>query len=274
MQVMVGFVHLQGEPGRGIKGLPTHRRNHRIHIGGARLLDRLLPHVHADISGFHRVVGDHGIGVGHVVGLGPGAILGDELGVLGIFDRHEVVPCRQVAHQRLGIDTAQLLFTHRERHHRHIGGGQAGVAQLAVERHVGVTIDGGHHRGLATRREGLDVGDDGLVIGMAEGRVFLHDVRIRHPLAVEEGPQDLVGGARIDVVRSEQHEALSAAAFVAHQVLDRRNGLLVGGRAGVEHVLFQFFTFVLHRIEQQTVQLREDRQHRLAAHRSPATEHD
>jgi len=43
----------------------------------------------------------------------------------------------------------------------------------------------------------------------------------------------------------------------------------------VEHVLAELFAFVLHRVEQQAVQLFVDRQHRLAAHAGPAAEgHD
>ena len=56
-------------------------------------------------------------------------------------------------------------------------------------------------------------------------------------LALQEGAQDLVGRARIDVVGAEQDAALGAAAFLAHQVLDRGDRLLVRRGAGVEHVL-------------------------------------
>ena len=94
------------------------------------------------------------------------------------------------------------------------------------------------------------------------------------PLRLQERAQDLVGRARIDVVGAEQHEALGAAAFLAHQVLDGGNRLLVRRGAGVEHVLRQLFAFVLHRVEQQAVQFLEHRQHRLARHRGPAAEHD
>ena len=93
------------------------------------------------------------------------------------------------------------------------------------------------------------------------------------PLDLQERAQDLVGRARVDVVGAEQHPALRAAAFLAHQVLHRGNGLLVGRGAGVEHVLRQLFAFVLHRVEEQAVQFLEHRQHRLARHRSPAAEH-
>jgi hypothetical protein len=100
-----------------------------------------------------------------------------------------------VAHQRLGVHAAQLFLTHREGHHRHVGGLQAGVAQFLVEGHVGVAVDGGDHRRLAAGSELLDVGDDGLVVAVAEGGVGLHDVGVGHALGLQEGAQDLVGGA-------------------------------------------------------------------------------
>jgi hypothetical protein len=100
-----------------------------------------------------------------------------------VLDRHEVVPGGQVAHQRLGVDAAQLFLTHREGDHRHVGGLQALVAQFLVEGHVGVAVDGGHHgRLLALAGELLDLGDDGLVVAVAEGGVLLHDVGVGMPL--------------------------------------------------------------------------------------------
>jgi len=107
---------------------------------------------------------------------------------------------------------------------------------------------------------------------VAEGRVFLHDVRIGNALALQEGAQDLVGGARIDVVGAQQHEAPGGTAVLAHQVLDRGNGLLIGRGTRVEHVLGQLLTLVLHRVEQQAVQFLVDRQNGLARHRGPAAE--
>ena len=220
------------------EGLAGHRRDHLVGVGAAGLLDRLHPHVEADVGGFHRVVGQRLVLVaGDVLGLGVGAPLLDELGVGRRLDRLEVVPRRQVADQRLGVHAAQFFFTHREGHHRHVLGLQAGVAEFLVERHVGVAVDGRDHRGLAAGRELLDVGDDGLVVAVAERGVLLVDVGVLHALALQEGAQDLVGGARVHVVGAQQHPALGAAAVLAHQVLDRRNGLLVGRRAGVEHVL-------------------------------------
>ncbi len=53
---------------------------------------------------------------------------------------------------------------------------------------------------------------------------------------MQEGAKDLVGGARIDVVGSQQEEAFGAAAVLAQQVFHRRDGLLVRRRAGIEDV--------------------------------------
>ena len=118
----------------------------------------------------------------------------------------------------------------------------------------------------------LDVGDDGLVVAVTERRVLLHDVLVGDALRREEVAQDLVGGARVDVVGAEQHPALGAAALLAHQVLDRRDRLLVRRRARVEDVVRRLLALVLHRVEEQAVQLLEHRQHRLARHRGPAAE--
>jgi hypothetical protein len=46
----------------------------------------------------------------------------------------------------------------------------------------------------------------------AERRVVDHDVLVLHPLELEVGFEDLVGGARIDVVGAGQHPALHRAA--------------------------------------------------------------
>ena len=173
-----------------------------------------------------------------------------------------------------GVDAGELLLADRERDRRQVRGVDALVRQLLVERHVGVAVDRRDDRGLlALAGERLDVGDDGLPVGMAERRVGLHDVLVADALGVEEGAQDLVGGARIDVVGAQQHEARGAAAVLAHQVLDRRDRLLVGRGAGVEDVLRALLALVLHRVEQQAVELLEHRQHGLARDRGPAAEH-
>ena len=271
---MVLRVHRRDETARCRIGLAGHRRDHLVGVGALGLLDRSLPHHDADVSRFHRVVGQRLVLVpSDTLGLGIVAPLLDELGVGRALDAHEVVPGRQVADQWLGVDATQLFLTHRESHHRHVGRLQALVAELLVERHVGVAVDRRDHRGLlAFGSKLLDLGDDALVVGMAERGVVLQDVFVLDALAVQEGTQDLVSGARVDIVGAQQHEALGAAAVLAHQVFHRRDGLLVRRRTGVEHVLGELFTLVLHGVEQQAVQLFVDRQHALARHAGPATE--
>jgi hypothetical protein len=90
------------------------------------------------------------------------------------------------------------------------------------------------------------------------------------PLLDQVGLEDAVGGARIDIVGAFQHPALHA--FLRHQVVDGRNGLLVRRRTGVEDVPRALLTLVLDGVEEDVVQLLEDRQHGLAAHRGPAAE--
>ena len=216
--------------------------------------------------GLHRVVGDA------LRVLGVGVPLLDERLVGRRVDRHEVVPRRQVAEQRLGVDAGQLLLADREGDDRNVGRLDALVGQLLVEGHVGVAVDGRDHRGLlAGRAEALDRGDAGLPVGLAERGVVDRDVLGLHALGLQVGFEDLVGGAGIDVVRALQHPALDL--LLLHQVVDGRDRLLVGGGAGVEHVALALLALVLDGVEQDRVQLLEHRQHGLARHAGPAAEH-
>ncbi len=79
--------------------------------------------------------------------------------------------------------------------------------------------------------EFFDIGDDGLVIAVAERGVDLLDIFVLDPFGMQKGAEDLVGGARIDVVRPQQKETFSAAAVLAQQVFHRRDSLLVRRRA-------------------------------------------
>ncbi len=106
---------------------------------------------------------------------------------------------------------------------------------------------------------------------MTERGVVDHDVFVLDALRLQIGFEDLVGGARIDVVGAGQHPTLHL--FVLHQVVDRGNSLLVRRSAGVEHVALALLTLVLHRVEQDVVQLLEHREHGFARDRGPATEH-
>ena len=93
--------------------------------------------------------------------------------------RHEVVPGRQVADERLRVDAAELFLTDRERDDGNVGRLEALIRELLVERHVRVAVDGRNHRGRRAGRELLHLGDDRLVVGVAERRVLLENVRRR-----------------------------------------------------------------------------------------------
>ena len=106
---------------------------------------------------------------------------------------------------------------------------------------------------------------------MPERGVHLFDVFLGYALTLEERAQDLVGRTRVNIVRAEQEPALGRSALLAHQVLHRRDRLLVGRGAGIKHVLRELFAFVLDRIKEQVVEFFKHRQHALARDRGPAT---
>jgi hypothetical protein len=124
---------------------------------------------------------------------------------------------------------------------------------------------------LAGGAETLDLGDDGLPVGVPEGRVVDQDVHRPRPLLRQVGLEDLVGGARVDIVGPGQHPALHT---LLAQVVHGGDRLLVRRRAGVEDVARRLLPLVLHRVEQQAVQFLEHRQHGFARDRGPAAEHN
>ena len=201
-----------------------------IDVRGARFANRFGPHVETNVVCFHRVVGHRHIVAGV---LNPGI---DKVVVVIVIDAHEVVPCRQVAHQRPGIDTGKLLLTYREGDDRNIGSVDALVGKLGVKRYVGVAVHCRDHRSrLALFTETANFGHDVLPIGMTERRVVDHDVLIRDAVFIlEERFEDTVGGARVDIVGTDQRKALNT--HFIDQILNRRNRLLVRCRAGVKDV--------------------------------------
>ena len=216
--------------------------------------------------GFHRVVGDA------IFIAGKGLLGLDEFLVAIGFDGLELVPGREVADQRFGIETGKFLFADREGDDRNVLCRDALVAEFLVEGKVGVAIDGGNDGGLlALRTEIFDVGHNRLPVGMAERRLIDHDVRVGNVLGLEIGLEDLVGRVRIDIVGSGEHSALDL--LVVEQVVDGRSGLLVGRGAGVEDVALAFLALILNRVEQNAVQFGKHRQYRLAAGRGPFAEH-
>ena len=271
--MVVFLVHLGDDARRCLEGLTGHGGDDFVGVCGLGFFNRLLPHVDTDVSRFHRVVGQRLVLVtGDALGFGVSAPFFDELVIGRVLDRLEVVPGGQVTDQRLGVHAAQFFFAHREGDNRHVFGFEAGVAEFFVERHVGVTVDGGNHCGFATGGEFLHVSHDGLVIRVTKRCVFLVDVAVFHAFAFEVSAQDFVGGAWVHIVSAQQNPTLGGAAFFAHQVVHSRDGLLVGGCTCVEHVFGELFTFVLNGVEQQAVHFFNNGQHRLAGHRSPAAE--
>ena len=154
----------------------------------------------------------------------------------GVFIDFEVIPGGEMADQRLGIETGEFFLTHGERHDRNVRRFDALVAELLVERHVGVAVDGGHHRRLlAGRTELLDFRHFGLPVGEAERRVVDHDVLVLHPFLLEVGFEDLVGGARIDESVPSSTQRLTVPPSF-DQIVDGRDRLLVRRGAGIDVV--------------------------------------
>ena len=83
-----------------------------------------------------------------------------------------------MANQRLGVDATKFFFADRESHDRHIGCLQALVTKFLVEGNVRIAVDRGNHGRFAACRKFLDVGDDRLIIRMAERRVLLVDILV------------------------------------------------------------------------------------------------
>ena len=255
--MVVRRIHGEGEARRRLDALAGHGGDHLVRVRRFGFFHGLRPHVDAHIGRFHGVVRHHRTRVRQLLRHRIRFPLLDEGCIHGVFDGFKVIPRRQVTKQGFGIDAAQLFLTHGKRDDGHIRGFQARIAQFLVERHVRVAIDGGNDGRLAARGKLLDVGDDGLIVGMAKWRVDLADIAILDPFAFQEGAQDLVGGARIHIVRTQQHEAFGAAAILAHQVFDGRYRLLVRCSARIKHILFQLLAFVLHRVKQQAVEFLE-----------------
>src|SRR5690606_6341529 len=79
VQVVVLVVHLRDDAARCLEGLAGHGLGHGVHLGGLGLLDGLLPHIDADVGGFHGVVGQRLVLMARdVLGLGVSAPLLDE----------------------------------------------------------------------------------------------------------------------------------------------------------------------------------------------------
>ena len=108
---------------------------------------------------------------------------------------------------------------------------------------------------------------------MAERRVVDPDVVRRDALRFQDRLRGSCWSCADRRSRCLRGPSASHASFLAHQVFDRRDRLLVRRGAGIEDVSAALLALVLHRIEQEAVQLLEYRQYRFARHRGPAAEH-
>ena len=153
-----------------------------------------------------------------------------------------------MADQRAGVEAGQFFLANREGDDGNVLGLDALVAELLVERHVGVAVDGRDDGSLlAGGAEFLDVGDDGLPIGMTEWRVVDHDVFLADAFATSDRPGGSCWWSRIDIVGAGEHPALHRAAILAHQIIDGGDRLLVRRGACVEYVALAFLALILHR---------------------------
>ena len=243
----------------GVEADPAGVLLNGLDVERSGLLDGVLPQVHRDVGGFHRIGGGLlGILDEVLVGLDEGVV---HRGVDGLV----VVPRRQLAGDILHPDTADLFLCDRDRDHGHRLRGQADILVLAEERHIGVSVEGVEH-GVGVGA--ADLVDDGGEVGRAQWRVVL--ALDLDAVLFGVGLDDPVGGLREHIVTAHEIERLDALLL---EVVQRRHDLLVGGGAGVEDVLARLQTFVLHGVVEQGVGALEHGQHGLAARRGPATEH-
>jgi hypothetical protein len=226
------------------------------HVEGVGLLDHRLVEVERGVRRLHRVGGGLVLAVRRLVGR-------DELLVLRAVDGLVVVPGGELALEQVGAHRGDLLLGDRHRDHRCLG--EALVEVALEEGHVGVAVDGVEDR-VGLGRD--DLLDGRTPLGLTELLVLLAD-----DLDVVGGRPLLdlvVGRAREDVVGPDQEERLDV--LLGLQVLQARQDLLVGRRAGVEDVRRRLETLVLDGVEEQVVEALEDRQHRLARRGGPAAE--
>jgi hypothetical protein len=182
----------------------------------------------------------------------------------GVLDRLEVGPAAELADELAGGQAAEFILGNREADDRAGLRIKAGGGVFLEEGNIGVAVEGVDDTGVAAGGELLDLGDDLLVVGVAEGGVFAGgddlaigilgettaDVLKRHSLAEEILEKDQVGGLRIDIVGADQIELLLA---LFEHVVDGWSGLLVHSLGGVEDVGRHFLALVLHRVEEQAL---------------------
>ncbi len=154
--------------------------------------------------------------------------------------------------QRFGIKAGEFFLTDRKSNDRNVFGGNAGVGKFLIERHIGVTVNGGDHCGFfAGGAKLFDFRYPRLPIRVAKRRVINGDIFFFHTFANQVGFQNFIGGTGVDIICAFQYPAFYA--FRRHQIIYGRYRLLVRRRACVEHIFGRLFSLVLHRIKQQAI---------------------
>src|SRR5439155_11690423 len=197
----------------------------------------------------------------------------DPLNVLRGLQRHVVVPGRQMPRQRFHIEGLQLDLGKAEGNRRAIIGGDTLIGKLFEEGHIAVAVDRVNHRRITTGAKTFDFADDGLIVLMMEGGIFLLNIGFLHALLQEIEPQNFIGGAWIHVVSADQVKPLFIAPLRTHQKIYGWRGLLIDRGTGVDDVFGAFLTLILYRVEEETIVALEHGQHGFPTHRRPASKY-
>ena len=113
--------------------------------------------------------------------------------------------------QRFHIEALQLDLGKAEGNRRASIGGHTLIGKLLEEGHIAVAVDRVNHRRITTGAKTFDFANDGLIILMVEGGIFLLNVGFLHALLQQIEPQDFIGGAWIHVVGADQVKPLFVA---------------------------------------------------------------
>ena len=244
--------------------LTVHCRANRIHVSRTGFGHRVHPHVEADVVSFHWVIG-------HALFTRKGFPSFDKAFVGFAFSRLEIVPGCQMANKVRCVEARKLFFTNRESNNRNVVCRNTSSRQFFVKADVRITVDRGNHANLlAVFAQCDNVCNNRGPVRVTEGCVVYEDVVGRDAFSFKIGFKDVVGCPWVDIVGAQKREFLNTQ--LIKEVVRGRDRLLVGGGTGVEHVLRAFFTFVLNRIEQQAVQLFDNRQNRFPRNRCPIAE--
>ena len=105
---------------------------------------------------------------------------------------------------------------------------------------------------------------------MTKRCVVDEDVFSSNAVIEQIGFEDIVRGARIDIVGAQKREFFNTQFF--KEIVSCGDRLLVRSSTGVEDVFGAFFAFILHGIEHQAIQFFQNRKGGLAGNRGPRPE--